>query len=78
LINTPAGPLLLINRGFGAFFINADLGKTLVDPAGKPLLTASTRWTCADVDADGNDDMVLIAADGKVSAVLNLKVEAKP
>jgi hypothetical protein len=77
LINTPAGPMLLINRGFGAFFINADLGKTLVDPAGKPLLTDKTRWTCADVDADGHDDLLVIAADGKVTAVLNPKDEAK-
>jgi hypothetical protein len=77
LINTPAGPLLLINRGFGAFFINADLGKTLVDPAGKPLLTPSIRWTCADIDNDGTDDLLLIAPDGKVTAVLNPKVEEK-
>jgi hypothetical protein len=77
LINTPAGPLLLINRGFGAFFINADLGKILVDPAGKPLLAGKTRWTCADVDADGHDDLVLIDDGGKVTAVLNPRVEEK-
>ena len=77
LINTPSGPLLLINRGFGAFFINADLGKTLVDPAGKPLLADKIRWTCADVDGDGDDDLLLISDAGKVSAVLNPKSDEK-
>jgi hypothetical protein len=77
LINTPSGPLLLINRGFGAFFINADLGKVLKTPAGEPLLTGKTLWTAADVDGDGLDDLLIVAPDGAVTAVLNPKPEKK-
>jgi hypothetical protein len=77
LINTPSGPMLLINRGFGTFFINADLHKTLVDAAGKPVIAPKAQWTCADVDGDGNDDLVVISGDGKVTAVLNPKAEGK-
>ena len=77
LINTPSGPMLLINRGFGTFFINADLHKTLVDGAGKPVIAPKARWVCVDVDGDGNDDLVVISDDGKVTAVLNPKAEGK-
>jgi hypothetical protein len=78
LINTPAGPLLLINRGFGAFFIDADVAKVLKNPAGEPLLGPKTLWTGADVDGDGLDDLLIVAPDGAVSAVMNPKAEKKP
>jgi hypothetical protein len=78
LINTPSGPLLLINRGFGAFFIDADLGKILKTPAGAPLLDGKSLWTAADVDGDGLDDLLIVSPTGAVTAVMNPKPEKKP
>jgi hypothetical protein len=78
LINTPSGPLLLINRGFGAFFIDADIAKVLKTASGEPLLGPKTLWTAADVDGDGLDDLLVVAPDGAVSAVMNPKAEKKP
>ncbi|MDB5322770.1 MAG: hypothetical protein JWN40_4401 [Phycisphaerales bacterium] len=79
LINTPSGPLLLINRGFGAFFIDTDLAKVLKTPAGAPLLTDKTLWTAADVDGDGLGDLIIVSAEtGAVTAVMNPKPEKKP
>jgi hypothetical protein len=78
LINTPSGPLLLINRGFGAFFIDADVAKVLKTSSGEPLLGPKTLWTGADVDGDGLDDLLIVAPDGAVTAVMNPKAEKKP
>lgn len=72
LIVTPAGPMLLINRGFGCFFINPDLGKVLKTESGEAL-PGKNLWTGADVDGDGNDDLLMIRPDGAASAVLNPK-----
>jgi hypothetical protein len=78
LINTPAGPMLLINRGYGAFFINADLGKILKTSGGEPLLTEKTLWTAADVDGDRLDDLIIVSpVTGTVTAVMNPKPEKK-
>jgi hypothetical protein len=77
LINTPSGPLLLINRGFGAFFINADLGKVLKTADDKPLLDGKSLWTAADIDGDGLDDLLIVSPTGAVSAVMNPKPEKK-
>jgi hypothetical protein len=78
LINTPSGPMLLINRGYGAFFINADLGKILKATTGEPLLTDKTLWTAADVDGDGLDDLIIVSpGTGAVTAVMNPKPEEK-
>lgn len=77
LINTPSGPILLINRGFGAFFIDADIAKVLRTPAGAPLLTDKTLWTAADVDGDGQDDLIIVSETGAVTAVMNPKPAEK-
>jgi hypothetical protein len=77
LISTPAGPLLLINRGFGAFFINADLAKVLKTSDDKPLLDAKSLWTAADIDGDGLDDLLIVSPTGAVIAVMNPKPEKK-
>ncbi len=77
LISTPSGPLLLINRGFGAFFINGDLGKVLKNAAGAPLLEGKSLWTAADVDGDGLDDLLIVSPSGAVTAVMNPKPEKK-
>ncbi|MEZ0265773.1 MAG: FG-GAP repeat domain-containing protein [Phycisphaerae bacterium] len=80
LLHTPARTLLLINRGYGAFFINPDVGQLFVDAAGKPVLTGKTPWTCLDVDGDAHDDLVFLSADGTLRALLNPKPKeaAKP
>jgi hypothetical protein len=78
LINTPSGPLLLINRGFGAFFIDTDLAKVLTTPAGAPLLEGKSLWTAADVDGDGLDDLLIVSSTGAVTAVMNPKPKKKP
>ena len=71
--------MLLINRGFGAFFIDTDLAKVLKTPAGAPLLTDKTLWTAADLDGDGLDDLVIVSPEtGAVTAVMNPKPEKKP
>jgi hypothetical protein len=77
LINSAAGPMLLINRGHGAFFIDNDLAKILVDKDNKPLLTEKTLWTATDIDGDKNDDLLILAPDSKLTAVLNPKIEKK-
>jgi hypothetical protein len=66
LINSKGGPLLLINRGFGCFFVNPDLAKTLGENF--PL---TAKWTAADVDGDKHDDLVIFTPDGKATAILN-------
>ena len=78
LISTPSGPLLLINRGFGAFFINADLGKVLKTADDKPLLDGKNLWTALDIDGDGLDDLLIVSPTGAVTAVMNPKPEKKP
>jgi hypothetical protein len=77
LISTPSGPLLLINRGFGAFFINADLAKVLHTSDGQPLLDGKSLWTAADIDGDGLDDLLIVSPTGAVTAVMNPKPEKK-
>jgi hypothetical protein len=78
LINAPAGAMLLINRGYGAFFVDVDIDKALKDADGKPLIGVKSLWTAADVDADGLDDLIVVAPDtGAVTAVLNQKAVEK-
>lgn len=72
LISTPAGPMLLINRGFGCFFINPDLGKVLKSSSGEAI-PGNNAWTGVDVDGDGNDDLLFVEPSGAASAVLNPK-----
>jgi FG-GAP-like repeat len=66
LINSSGGPMLLINRGFGCFFVNPDIGKTIGD-----ALPPNAKWTALDVDGDKHDDLVVISEDGKLTAILN-------
>ena len=47
----------------------------LKNSSGEPLLGPKTIWTGADVDGDGLDDLLIVAPDGAVSAVMNPKVE---
>jgi hypothetical protein len=66
LINSPAGKMLLVNRGFGCFFVNADIGKAIGD-----ALPPAAKWTALDVDGDNNDDLLVVGEDGTAKAVLN-------
>lgn len=77
LVSTPARQLLLINRGFGTFFVNADIGKALAGEGGKSPLADKTPWTALDVDGDGLDDLVYLRADGTLVAVMNPKLAEK-
>lgn len=73
LINTAAGPMLLVNRGYGAFFIDQDVAKILKTEAGQPLITGKSLWTAIDVDSDDLDDLLVINESGASTAVMNLK-----
>jgi hypothetical protein len=77
LINTIAGPMLLINRGYGAFFIDQDVAKILKTEAGQPLITEKSLWTAIDVDGDHLDDLLIINESGAAIAVMNVKAEKK-
>jgi len=77
-LSAPAGPMLLINRGYGAFFIDADIAKVLKTPAGTSLLTPKSLCAGYDLDGDGLDDLLIISDTGAVTAVMNPKPEKKP
>jgi hypothetical protein len=66
--------LMVINRGFGAFMVNAKAGVPLVaGPQNKVpfTLTATTPWAAADVDGDHFDDLLILAEDGTLYEVKN-------
>jgi len=73
LINTPVGPIVLINRGYGAFFIDQDVAKILRTDSGAPLIGEKSLWTAIDVDGDGLDDLLIVNEGGAASAVMNSK-----
>jgi hypothetical protein len=74
LIHTKAGAMMLINRGYGAFFIDADIDKALKSADGKPLIGEKTPWTALDVNEDGLDDLIVLSPEtGAVTAVMNAK-----
>lgn len=77
LINTPAGPMLLINRGYGAFFIDQDVAKVLKTSAGAPMISEKGLWTAIDIDGDGLDDLLIVNEAGAATAVMNSKAEKK-
>jgi hypothetical protein len=77
LINTPSGPMLLINRGYGAFFIDPEISKVLTTPTNTPLLTDKSRWTAIDIDGDGLDDLLIVSDTGAATAIINAKAEKK-
>jgi hypothetical protein len=74
LILTPAGGLLLVNRGFGAYLIDADAAK-LFQPGGAAALpfAIGTHTPIARADLDGNhrDDLLVLAEDGTLYVVSN-------
>jgi hypothetical protein len=66
--------LMMINRGFGAYLVNAKAGVPLVSgPQNKVpfTLTAATPWAAADVDGDHFDDLLILAEDGTLYLVKN-------
>lgn len=71
--------MLLVNRGFGAFFANAEAGQTLVSHESyqvpfDPL--PPTRWAAADLHGDGLPDLVVLTEDGRLFEVGNTRLPA--
>ncbi|MBE3069312.1 MAG: VCBS repeat-containing protein, partial [Planctomycetes bacterium] len=70
----PAGGLLMVSRGFGAFFTSAEAGDAVTSDGPRKVPFAigpETAWTAADLDADGADDIVVLTEDGRLLAVSN-------
>lgn len=62
LVLTSAGGLLLVNRGYGAFLLDQNLGPAL---SGLPFQPdAATPWAAADLAGHGCDDLLLAGPDG--------------
>jgi hypothetical protein len=73
VVMTASSGAVLVNRGYGAFFVIANLPRLMVG-ADKPLpfkLGPGTFLAGADVDGDGRDDLLVVNAEGQVWAVLN-------
>ncbi len=79
LIISPTASLLLVNRGFGAYFANPDAGKELKGPAFP--ITAGTRLAGADLRGDKVEDLLILTEDGTLYGAANppskAPVEAK-
>jgi len=65
---TDAGPLLLLNRGMGAFYVDENI-PMLATPALKPTL--ATPWTRADLHGNNVDDILLVGEDGTLFEIDN-------
>jgi hypothetical protein len=67
LVSTDKGPLLLVNRGYGAFLVNPFLREVLGENTPGP----ATVWTAADLASDKYDDLIIIREDGTVMVAGN-------
>jgi hypothetical protein len=63
-----AGPVLFLNRGLGAFFVDENV-PTMATPVAKP--SASPLWTRADLHGKGVDDILLLSEDGTLFEIDN-------
>jgi hypothetical protein len=72
VVMTASSGVVMVNRGYGAFFVIGNLPK-LISPDGKLPFKAGpgTLLAAADVDGDGREDLIVVDAEGKVWAVLN-------
>lgn len=72
-ILTRDGGLLLVNRGHGAFFVVPNLTKLIAGDDKPPPFAAGpgTLLAAADVDGDKREELVAVAADGRVWVVGN-------
>jgi len=74
LIVCDTGGMLMVNRGYGTFLCDYDSGGEIAahpKAAPKLKLTAQTPWTSADLHRDGQDDLLVLAADGTLYEVSN-------
>ncbi len=71
LIASPAGSVLLVNRGFGTFLPIPDPAAALVGPEAKVTLGPKVVWTAADLRGDGFDDLLILGPDGTLSEADN-------
>ncbi|MBL7220106.1 MAG: hypothetical protein ISS69_08325 [Phycisphaerae bacterium] len=74
LIVCDTGGMLMVNRGYGAFLCDYDSGGEIAThpkAAPKLKLTAQTPWTSVDLHRDGQDDLLVLAADGTLYEVSN-------
>jgi len=70
----PAGGLLMVDRGFGAFFTSAEAGDAVTSDGPRKVPFAigpETAWTAADLAGDGCDDIIVLTEDGRLFAVSN-------
>jgi hypothetical protein len=74
LIVCDTGGMLMVNRGYGTFLCDYDSGGEIAPhpkiPA-KMKLTAHTPWTTADLHRDGQDDLLILTADGTLWELSN-------
>lgn len=73
VVNEPFG-LMLVNRGFGAFFASPITAIALKDMPERPVpfrITPATRLAAADFGGDGCDDLVVLTEDGRLYLVDN-------
>ena len=74
LIVCDAGGMLMVNRGYGTFLCDYDSGGEIAahpKTAPKLKLTAQTPWTTVDLHRDGQDDLLVLTADGTLYEVPN-------
>jgi len=77
LLLSQAGGILMVNRGFGGFLFDYDAGKPFgvgEKAAAAPFkIAASTPLAGGDVNGDGAGDVLVIAEDGTLYEVRNVK-----
>lgn len=74
LIVCDTGGMLMVNRGYGAFLCDYDSGGEIAPHPKKPpklKLTAQTPWTAVDLHRDGQDDLLILTADGTLYEASN-------
>ncbi|QOV91653.1 FG-GAP-like repeat-containing protein [Humisphaera borealis] len=67
LIAADEGAIVLVNRGYGAFFVIAKVKELLAKDGKYPFpIEAGTKLAAADLDGDKKDELIVVAADGRV------------
>lgn len=66
LIAADEGAIVLVNRGYGVFVI-AKVKELLAKDGKYPFpIEAGTKLAAADLDGDKKDELIVVAADGRV------------
>lgn len=77
LIASPAGSVLLVNRGFGTFLPIPDPAAGLTAQDGKSPFGPRTNWTAANLRGNGFEDLLILATDGTLLEADNSPPAAK-